>query len=320
MAPIAPLPRMAVKMRRSWPRSFVTFCVVSLLSVACTGDGPTGESTPEDATIPTNDEVLAPTEPQDVMIVAVDYSYPIAPAQLEEGLVHVSAENHGTVNHEFTLTGIGDASALDVLDDFRGTGLSGEPFPPYVDQAAVPPFVSVSPGEADEATMTLSEGHYVLWCTITDVVEGDRSRPHFKLGMIREVEVVASDRGLELPQADGTITARDYSYDLDLEAGDRTVNFVNEGPDQIHLATIEVYPEGVTEEEAREAFEAKRGPGPSGFGFGGIFSTGLGAHIVLPGNGFQSGRTYLFQCFVPDREGGKSHVRAYGMYEIVTIE
>ena len=262
----------------------------------------------------------AVTEPQEARFVAIDYAYPVAPAQLEEGLVHLSAENHGTVQHEFTLTGIGTASAIDVLEDFKGTGLSGEPYPPYVDQAAVPPFVSVAPGKADEATMTLSEGHYVLWCTITDVAEGDRSRPHFKLGMIREIEVVSSNRELDLPEADGTITARDYSFDVDLEAGDRTVNFVNEGPDQVHLTTIEVYPEGVTEEEAREAFEAKVGPGPSGVGFGGILSAGLGAQINLPEDALQSGRTYLFQCFVPDREGGDAHVKAYGMYEIVTIE
>jgi hypothetical protein len=279
----------------------------------------TGGCTSSGGTTPDTSGVAEVQEVQEARFVATDYSYPVAPAQLEEGLVHVSAENLGTVNHEFTLTGIGDASALDVLEDFRGTGLSGEPFPPYVDQAAVPPFVSVSPGEADEATMTVSEGHYVLWCTVTDVVEGDRSRPHFKLGMIREIEVVASDRGLELPQADGTITARDYSFDLDLEAGDRTVNFMNEGPDQIHLATIEVYPEGVTEEEAREAFEAG-GEGPSGVGFSGIFSSGLGAQIVLPGDGIQAGRTYLFQCFVPDREGGDAHVNSYDMYSFVTIE
>ena len=279
----------------------------ALVTGGCTGTG--GNDAPEMSGV---------AEVQEARFVATDYSYPIAPAQLEEGLVHVSAENHGTVGHEFTLTGIGDATALDVLEDFRGTGLSGEPFPPYIDQAAVPPFVSVSPGEADEATMTLSEGHYVLWCTITEVAEGDRSRPHFKLGMIREIEVVASDKALVLPEADGTITARDYSFDVDLEAGDRTVNFVNEGPDQIHLATIEVYPEGVTEEEAREAFEAKR-DGPSGVGFSGIFSTGLGAQIVLSGDAIQSGRTYLFRCFVPDREGGKPHVTSHDMYSIVTI-
>jgi len=268
------------------------------------------------------------TEPQEARIVAIDYSYPVAPAQLEEGLVRISAENHGAVNHEFTLTGIGDAGAVDMLEDFEGTGLSGEPYPPYVDQAAVPPFVSVGPGKSDEATMTLSEGHYVLWCTITDVAEGDRSRPHFRLGMIREIEVVPSDRGLELPPADGTITARDYSFDVDLGAGDRTVNFVNEGPDQIHLATIEVYPEGVTEQEAREAFEAGLAPGPppkgtpspSGVGFGGIFSAGLGAQIELGAVAFLSGRTYVFQCWVPDRAGGESHLVAYNMYEIVTIE
>ena len=151
----------------------------ALIAGGCTG---TGENDAPDTS--------GVAETQEARFVATDYSYPIAPAQLEEGLIHVSAENHGTVGHEFTLTGIGDASAIDVLEDFRGTGLSGEPFPSYVDQAAVPPFVSVSPGEADEATMTVSEGHYILWCTITDVAKGDRPRPHFKLGMIREIEVL----------------------------------------------------------------------------------------------------------------------------------
>lgn len=288
----------------------VTILGLALLNIGCTATNERPEpSEPSEA-----------SAVQEARFVAINYSYPTAPAQLEEGLVHISAENHGAVDHEFTLTGIGEASATDMLEDFKGTGLSGEPFPPYVDQAAVPPFVSVPPGGADEAIMTLSEGHYVLWCTITDVAEGDRSRPHFKLGMIREIEVVASEGELELPEADGTITARDYSFDVDLEAGDRTVNFVNEGPDQIHVATIEMYPEGVTEEGAREAFEAKLEPRPSGVGFTGIFSSGLGAQIVLPKDAIQSGRTYLFQCFVPDREGGDSHVKAYGMYAIVTIE
>ena len=303
----------SIRTRRRKPSRWLVVGVIgaalALVAGGCTGAG--GNDAPDTSEVP---------DVQEARFIAVDYAYPVAPAQLEEGLVHISAENHGTVGHEFTLTGIGDSSALDILEDFRGTGLSGEPFPPYVDQAAVPPFVSVRPGAADEATMTLSEGRYVLWCTITDVAEGDRSRPHYKLGMIREIEVVASDRELELPESDGTITARDYSFDVDLEAGDRTVNFVNEGPDQIHAATIEVYPEGVTEEEAREAFEAKLEPSPSGVGFTGIFSSGLGAQIVLPRDAVQSDRTYLFQCVVPDREGGKGHVTSYDMYSIVTIE
>jgi hypothetical protein len=257
---------------------------------------------------------------QEARFVAIDYAYPVAPAQLEAGLVHIEFENHGTVGHELTLTGIGDATALDLAEDMRGTGLSGEPFPPYIDQVAVPPFVSVEPGEADEATMTLSEGRYVMWCTITDVADGDRSRPHYKLGMIRQFDVVAGNGETELPEADGTITARDYSFDVDLQAGDRTINFVNEGPDQVHLATIEMYPEGVTEAQARKEFGANGAPDATGVGFGGIFSAGLGAQIVLPEGAIKSGRTYLFQCFVPDREGGKGHVISHDMYAIVTIE
>ena len=103
---------------------------------------------------------------------------------------------------------------------------------------------------------------------------------------------------------------------MDLEAGDRTVNFMNVGPDQIHLAIIEVYHEGVTE-GAREAFEEKR-DGPSGVDSAG--SSDRPGCESLPADALQSGRTYLFQCFVPDREGGKPHVTSYDMFSIVTIE
>ena len=33
-----------------------------------------------------------------------------------------------------------------------------------------------------------------------------------------------------------------------------------------------------------------------------------------------AGRTYVFACFVPDREGGEPHAIAYNMFEVVTLE
>jgi hypothetical protein len=89
-----------------------------------------------------------------------------------------------------------------------------------------------------------------------------------------------------------------------------------------------VYPEGVDEAEAAAAFEAtlesgpppKGNPSPAPVGFGGIFSDGLGAQIALDEDALESGRTYLFACWVPDREGGKPHAVAYRMYEVITIE
>lgn len=270
------------------------------------------------------------TEPQEVSVVAVDYEYAEAPVELAGGVINLSFENQGTVPHEVALTSIGDTPIDRFVEDLRGgTGLEGDPIPDYVDQVAVPPFVGVRGGKSAEATFSLTEGRYVMYCAFTDAAVGDKKVPHYELGMIREVTVSGSEAEPQLPEADGSITATDNAFDVDLEAGDRTVNFVNEGPDQVHLTSIEVYPKDIDASEAEGAFKTQLEPGqlPEGvptversLGFSGIFSDGLGARLEFGEGAFVSGRTYLFACWIADREGGEPHAIAYDMYEIVTIE
>ncbi|MGA9159877.1 MAG: hypothetical protein WB297_03280, partial [Actinomycetota bacterium] len=97
----------------------------------------------------------------------------------------------------------------------------------------------------------------------------------------------------------------------------------------IHLTEILAFPEGVGAAEAEEAYQEKLAPGPTPKDFpplddtgvfSGIFSAGLGARLEFEEGTFVSGRTFIFACFVADREGGESHEIAYGQYEIVTIE
>jgi len=105
------------------------------------------------------------------------------------------------------------------------------------------------------------------------------------------------------------------------------LTFVNEGPDQIHYTSVEMYPKGVDAVEAESAYAAQlepegspdRVPSPRGVGFSGIFSVGHGSRFQLE-RPFESGRTYVFACFAQDREGGEPHAIAYDMYEVVTIE
>ena len=90
---------------------------------------------------------------------------------------------------------------------------------------------------------------------------------------------------------------------------------MNEGPEQIHLTTIEAFPRGMDAAEAERAYEASplgsgRGiPGLEGFGFSGIFSAGLGARLEFEEDTFQSGRVFVLACFLPDREGGNPRRR-----------
>lgn len=309
----------------SWRMRFlVIVAVVALVTAGCrdSGGAPTsagGGSEPDGES----------TEPQEIRIVAVDYAYTEAPAEIEAGVVNLTFQNQGAIGHEATLSGIGDTSIQQFVEDLGGRqGLEGIPVPDYLDQVAVPPFVSVDPGATDEATYTLTEGRYALWCSITDVPKGEEEQPHYQLGMIREVRVTGGTPEVELPQADGTITATDYAFEVDIDAGDRNVNFINEGPDQVHFSTVEVYPKGVDAVEATRAYEAFLEPGNlpegvprfKGLGFSGIFSEGLGSRFQLFRGAFESGRTYVFACFVPDREGGEPHAIAYNMFEVVTLE
>lgn len=161
--------------------------------------------------------------------------------------------------------------------------------------------------------------------------EAPSGPPHYELGMAQVIEVGAGDEGATLPEADGSITAFDYSFEADIDAGDTEINFVNDGPEQVHFASVQKFPEGTDAAAAEEAFAqlveaGEDAPPPEGVplpedvGFSGIFSTGLGATFELEdGAAFEPG-TYLLACFIQDREGGPPHAIGNQMYTAFTVE
>jgi plastocyanin len=301
----------------------IILAVVALAASGC-GDGG-GEPTPAGDG---GQGQASSGEAQEVAVVGADYEFTDAPAELEGGVIDLSFENQGTVAHEVALAGIGDTPVDQFIQDF-GPVLEGGPFPDYLDQVAVP--IEVEGGASGESTFTVTQGSYVMFCALTGVAEGDKKAPHYELGMIQELTVSGGDAEPQLPEADGAVTATDYAFEADLEAGDNSVNFVNEGPDQVHFASVSLYPEGTDAAAAEQAFKkllaAEGGgpppegvPRPEDVGFTGIFSDGLGSSFQLFEGEFESGRTYLFACFISDRAGGAPHAIAYNMYEAVTIE
>ena len=97
---------------------------------------------------------------------------------------------------------------------------------------------------------------------------------------------VTGDGGEEAPTADATVTAKDYSFELDgLKAGDQTIVFTNDGPEQWHFADISVFPKGTTDAQATTVFrscsprKARRPPGvpaPDEVGASQVASPGYG--------------------------------------------
>lgn len=135
----------------------------------------------------------------------------------------------------------------------------------------------------------------------------------------------------ELPDTEGSITASDYEFEVDLVAAeDGTFTFRNDG-EQFHHAVVfnfgDIAPEDV--EENLVEFMGSEGdtPPPEPFaqldfeqfeaGGSGVFGPGGAGTFAAT---LESGNTYAVVCFIQDRSGGPPHVVAYDMFEVFTVE
>jgi hypothetical protein len=260
-------------------------------------------------------------------VTAVDYAFQGLPEEIDGGVVEVNLTNDGETDHEIVFVEIGDTPADQFFEDFTPVITEGGPFPDYVGNLVGAN--EAAPGESGTFTYTLPGGTYIAFCTLTGTSEDPEAEdgvPHFAQGMQQLVSV--SDGEGDLPEADGTITASDYTFDADLSAGDTTINFTNDGPND-HFAGFDVYPEGTTAEQAEEAFAAllatEEGEEPPAdvvvgeeVGFSGIASEGQSIQFSLP-EGLEPG-TYLFYCFISDRAGGPPHAIGAQMFTAVVVE
>ncbi len=182
--------------------------------------------------------------------------------------------------------------------------LEGGPFPEYVGAVVVP--AQAEPGATEEVIFTVTEGNYVVFCTLTGdaagtPAEGEEEAEgalHLTLGMAQPLAVGPGDDSAALPEAQGTITAVDYGFDAEIEAEDSVINFVNDGPNEDHSASISAFPTG-NDRRGRPGRHRHHAPGEEGappegtplaeeIGFSGIASAGLGIQFEVPG-GFQPG-------------------------------
>lgn len=304
------------------------------MGMAACGDSADDED--EDAAPDTTVTTAAPeVEAQAVEVVGVDYGYSQVPASLTAGLVELTFDNQGEVEHEFSLVEIGDTPLEQFLGEFPAV-LEGGPFPEYAENVTAPAFAEA--GKSVDVTFNVVEGTYALICSLDgdadappaeEGQEPEAGVPHFARGMAQVLEVGPGEENVTLPETDGSLTAVDYGFEVDISDGDQTLTFLNEGPEEVHFGSISVFPEGTDEAAAEAAFQAMlqagEGPPPEGavmpedVAFSGIYSTGLGATFEST-EAFQSGRTYIVTCFIQDRAGGPPHAVAHEMYEVFTVQ
>ena len=280
----------------------------------------------------------ATEEVEALAVSAVDYAFEGLPEEIPGGVVEIAFSNDGEAEHEIAFVEVGDVEPDQFFTDFAPYIEGGGP-PHYVTNfvganEAAPVMPPTSPTRCRRAATSPSARSTSVPGADPESEEAEEGPPHFTQGMQQIVTVTAEEGDAELPDADGTITATDYDFEVDLEAGDTTINFTNDGPDQPHFAGFDRYEEGTTPEEAVEAFgvfftlEDGQAP-PEGtlegeeVAFSGVATPGNGIGFELP-NGLEPG-TYVFYCFLSDRAGGPPHALppdqgGKGMVKAFTVE
>jgi hypothetical protein len=200
----------------------------------------------------------------------------------------------------------------------------GGPLPAYAEEANG--VLNTDAGQTAVTSFNLTPGDYIALCTDTGVAGSKKDGPpHFARGMYARVTVTGSG-GTETPTAGASIIARDYAFELNgLKAGEQTIVFKNDGPEQWHFADIMVFPKGVTVAQATanaKKLLASNGPPPPGVKQPVPL---VSSQIASPGHGstfkatLVAGRAYVVLCFASDRQGGPPHAIGHHMYKVFTV-
>jgi hypothetical protein len=136
--------------------------------------------------------------------------------------------------------------------------------------------------------------------------------------MVRPLVVTNASEMVEAPAALGTITMRDFMFDLPevIPSGRATYRVVNEGPGQPHEVAIARLAPGKTAEDARRAIMNPGGPPPfqavGGFQATEVGGDGYVTFDLEPG-------AYVAICRVTEPVSGVSHVHL-GMVREFRVE
>jgi len=315
-------PCRALRVHKGEPvkRVMVVLSCLALVGSGCAkkGTGATGADSPKPA---------GATPPR-LAVTGTEYDFGI-PAEIEGGVVNLDFQNTGKKKHEAIIVKVGSTAKDQVVKDITALVKGeGAPTPDYLDIYGGA--AEVAAGSSKSVDVKLAKGSYALVCTLSDndslddPSKGPENAPlHLAQGMYKPF-TVTSENAATMPAEEGTVVAKDYSFELPaLAAGTHTLVFRNEGK-QPHFASISEFPEGVTEQQARAAFQAaltsEQGPPPGtpepvDIGFAGPLSADGEQTFDLD---LKGGRTYVVVCFMSDRAGGPPHAIGQNMITFFT--
>jgi hypothetical protein len=308
------------------------------------------ETAPETETTPASTDVDAGAG--EFTVTLTDDGIEGLPGEIPSGVITVTFQNDSSGSTTLDFARVPDDATE---DDFRAAlsqAFAGGPIDDVLE--SVSGVTETPPGTSNTASFEIDPGHHFVSAIpipeeegaeegaeeeATDTTDGSAAEttgpaeeepqgPPPEAFLVHALTVTDESTGASLPETDGTFTAADYSFEVDVQAG-ATYTFRNLGPDQIHHAVLAGFgsADPAVVEENLPAFLASEedAPPPEGidpeqidFAVGGsnVFSPGLAGTFdatLEPG-------TYAVLCFIQDRAGGPPHAIAYDMFEVFTVE
>lgn len=284
-----------------------------LVATALTGCGD-DEGTAGDEATGADEETTseAVVEPEMLDLMITEDGFDGLPDEIMGGAVTVDITSEDPeAEIEFSLVAEGTTE-----DEFREGVASIVQSGPFPDS-----FLNNAGAVPGGSTLMLEPGSYFVWSEPPSGGGEEATPPE---DFIVAPLTVTEANGAELPETGGTITAVDYAFDVDVEAGD-SFTFVNEGAEQFHHAIIFDFgasDAAAVEENLLPFLESEGAEPPAGLekadfaGGSGVFGPGSTGTAPV---GFEDGSTYAVVCFISDKAGGPPHVFGESMFEVFTV-
>lgn len=233
-------------------------------------------------------------------IVANDFSY-VSPDTVPAGLTNIVMVNQGKEPHQAAIFRMDSVKSPAEIQ----AGLMSNTIPGWVIVTGGPN--GANPGDSSNVAVVLTPGNYMMVC----FMPGADGKPHLTKGMTKPFVVKPAGAAMALPNADITVTTKDYAFEVSpaITAGTHTIRLVNTGP-QLHEITLVKMAPGKTMKDAQAWMAGGMKGMPPFASFGGIAGLAVGQAANFTAT-FTPG-DYAMLCFVPDSKDGKPHV-AHGM-------